>query len=112
MNTGSVTSGSGDRGWIVCGAGPGMAKSTTSAPGFKFACVIASRREPGPASSVFVTVNAINWRPSSRSSTELTADWLDLRDGLRPVVLHVFTVRAPWVPATEGDYETGPAAVD
>ena len=57
MMAGSSIEGSPESGWIVCGPGPGMAKSIVSRPGKLFAAMIAWRSDPGPSSSVFATVN-------------------------------------------------------
>src|SRR5687767_14271880 len=58
MKTGSVMAGSAVSGEFVCGPGPGMSKIIVSAEVNNWlASRIACRKEPGPASLVFVTMN-------------------------------------------------------
>src|ERR1044071_313489 len=55
MVTVSVTTGSGERGLMVWTPAPGMLKVMLSTPAVAFASRMAWRREPAPASFVFVT---------------------------------------------------------
>src|SRR4051812_42905349 len=57
-----------DSGWITCGPVPGISKLIVFAPGFELESRIACRSEPGPESSVLVTVKAESRRRCSMMS--------------------------------------------
>src|SRR5262249_54612093 len=77
----SVRAGKDVCGWIVHQSLPGvfmlsgMAKVIVSAPGAAFASRIACRSEPGPPSSVVVTVKTAGANRSSSPSTPGRKDW-------------------------------------
>ena len=64
MVIGVAMIGSSESGVIVCTPAPGMAKAIVSGPGLALASSIAWRSEPGPVSSVFVTVKVAPETPA------------------------------------------------
>ena len=69
MIVGSSMDGRPESGMIVCGPGPGMAKSIVSSPARLFAAMIACRSDPAPPSFILDTVKVDSiMRSSNRSA--------------------------------------------